>query len=773
MTRSSVQAPADGLDPAAASAVEGAAKEGPEAFWALVDHLARHFSRSYSPAAVRRTLPDGLDERPRLALPRALAAVGLRSDFVRRDLRAIDPVVLPCVLFTRARSRWGGRPILLVRLAGPLATIVDPAEPETSEEVPVRRLRRAVERDVLYVTAREDGTAERLAPETAAKGRRRGHWLWRPVLRNWSAWMQVVVAALAMNVLALAVPIFVMNVYDRVIPNLAFVTLWTLAGGVAIALGLDLAMKVMRGAVIERTSRRIDVEVASSLFAHAMDLTLTKRPGGAAGIASQVRDFEAVRDFFSSSSFVAMVDFMFIGLFVFVLWVVVGPIAFVPLAAVPVVLVLGLVAQVPIAHGVERAQALAAKRHTVLIEALTGIETVKAVAAEPVMQREWENAVAASARINGRTRFWSGFAGSGTMLVQQGVSIVVILWGVYLVAEGRISVGGLIAANILAGRVLAPLGNITQTLVRASQAVKSYRAIDDIQRLPTEGGGGARARSNLRVAAGAVSFRKVGYTYPDAPLPALDGIDLDIAAGETVALLGRVGSGKSTLGRLLCGLLEADAGLILVDGHEIAQYERADLRDGIGYLPQDPDLFTGTIRENLLLGRTRASDEELARALYFAGMDHFIAENPHGLDHHAGERGNRLSGGQRQAIALARLLLRRPRTLFLDEPTNAMDSVTEAVVTARLRELAAEGTGLILCTHRLSLAALAPRFVVLDKSRKALDGPREQVMRALAPDEKGRAAGVGDGRSRGAAIPARTRRRAATAEAAGTTGRGG
>ena len=720
------------------AAQNDAERTEPDPFWLLVDLLARHFGQSYSRAAIERSLPDGIEGGGRAALARTLASVGLRSDFVRRDLRRIDPVVLPCILFARAKSPWGEGPLLLTKLDGANATVVDPREPDTSHEVPMRRLRRQVEGQVLYVTAREDRTAERLDPETRRRGERRGHWLWGPVLSNWNSWSQVLVAALAMNALALAVPIFVMNVYDRVIPNLAFVTLWTLAGGVAIALGLDLVMKLVRTAVIERTSRRIDVQVASGLFARAMDLTLTNRPGGAAGIASQIRDFEAVRDFFTSTSFVAAIDVLFIGIFVFVLWVIVGPIAFVPLAAVPVVIVLGLVAQVPINRGVERAQSLAAKRHTVLIESLSGIETVKAVGAEPVMQREWENAVAATARINGRTRFWSGFASSGTMLVQQGVSIVIILWGVYLVAGGEITVGGLIAANILAGRVLAPLGGITQTLVRAAQAVKSYASINAMQKLPVESEG--RARSVLPVRAGAISVRKVSYSYPDSPVAALNEIDLEVAAGETIALLGRVGSGKSTLGRLACGMLEAQSGLILVDGQEIGQYERADLRDGIGYLPQDPDLFTGTVRENLLLGATRASDEEVNRALYFAGMDYFIAENPNGLDHHTGERGNRLSGGQRQAIGLARLLLRRPKTLFLDEPTNAMDTVTEGIVIARLKELAEEGTGLVLCTHRLSLAALAPRFVVLEDGRKLLDGPREQVMRALQPKPAKRAA---------------------------------
>jgi ATP-binding cassette subfamily C protein LapB len=426
---------------------------------------------------------------------------------------------------------------------------------------------------------------------------------------------------------------------------------------------------------------------------------------------------------------VAIIDLVFVGVFLAVLSWVAGPLVWVPLLAIPVILALAVAAQVPLARSAARAQQLATKRHVVLVESLLGLEAVKSLNAEPVMQREWDTAIAAAARVTGHTRVWSGLVINGTQAIQQGVSVVLIVWGVYLVSEGRITVGALIAANILAGRALAPLATISQTLFRAHYARKAMGALDRLMALPRERD--ATLRSDLRVTRGTVAFRDVTCRYPGAEHPAVADLSLDIRPGETVALLGRVGSGKTTVGKLLNGLLQPDSGNILIDGHAIAQYDPAELRDGVGYLTQDSELFTGTLRENMTIGRPAATDEQVRQALYLAGMDGFVAANPAGLDVHVGEKGNRLSGGQRQGVALARLLLRRPRVLFLDEPTNAMDQQMEAAFIERIGLLKAEMSTLILCTHRMSLAATADRFVVLDRGRKVLDGPKAEVMAAL------------------------------------------
>lgn len=693
---------------------------------ALVSWLAKSHGHAFSAAALRSALPTGLDLKKPSDLARALGTMGLRSRMMTEAPHRIDPAFLPCVLF-----RADGSQVLLVDIAPNRRTftIIEPHADSLRVDLKKRALKRQFTSQVLLVSsarAEERDNRLRSVPDSSA-----GSWFWGPVRESWPSWAQIIVAAFCLNTLTLALPLFVMNVYDRVIPNVAFVTLWTLAVGVGIALLFDLALRTLRSNTLENIARRVDLRVASSLFDQAMNARLMSRPGGAAGMANSIRDFEAVRDFFGSASFVALIDLLFIGIFITALFFVVGPLAWVPLLAIPVVLALAIIAQFPLRRSAARAQQLSARRHIVLVESLLGIEAIKSLNGEPVMQREWENAIAASSRISGQTRFWSGLASSGTQFVQQAVSVGIIVFGVFLLADGQITVGALIAANILAGRVLAPLAAIAQTIFRAHYAFSSMRALTDLMALPRERPLGGGAKSDVRVTSGAIEFKDVTFSYPSAENPALNAASFTINPGESIALLGRVGSGKTTSGKLMNGLLQAERGNILIDGHGLAQIDPAELRDGIGYLTQDSDLFTGTIRENMVIGAPNASDEAIRKALYLAGMDSFVAASAEGLDFYLGEKGNRLSGGQRQGIALARLLLRKTPVLFLDEPTNSMDQQMEATVIQRLGELGDGKRTLIFCTHRMSLAALADRFIVLDQGRKILDGPKEDVLARL------------------------------------------
>ena len=690
--------------------------------FALIEWFARDTAQVFNPAAVAARLPQGADLAQPEMLARALAAISLRSQLVLRDIRRLDPVVLPCVVFQK-----DGPPLVLTSLSGKMATVIDPTSASLLQEVRLRDLRRRIKPGILLVTQAEDAINSRLDPDSAVKPR--AHWFWGAVRSNWGAWSQIMLAALCLNLLALALPLFVMNVYDRVIPNLAYVTLWTLAIGVSLALAFDLILRTVRVAIIERIGRRVDLKVSSSLFAHAMNVKLLTRPGGAAGIANAIRDFENVRDVFASATVVSLIDLMFIGIFLGALYMIVGPLALVPLIAVPVAIVLALVAQVPMARAADQAQRIATKRHVVLVESLVGVETIKSLNAEPVMQREWENAVAAASRVNTRTKFWSSIAGNGTMLIQQGVSVVIIVWGVFLVAAGDITVGGLIAANILAGRVLAPLGTIAQTIFRAQYAAKSLANLNGFMALPSERP--ATIASDLRAGEGKLEFRKVSLTYPGTPTPVLRELSFESAPGEVVAVLGKVGSGKTTMGKVAAGLIDPQSGQVLLDDIAIGQYDPAELRRALGYLPQQPDLFTGTLRENLTIGAPDASDDAINKALYFAAMDSFVASLPDGLETFLGEQGNRLSGGQKQGVALARLLLRKPRVLFLDEPTSSMDHRMEAQVAERLRDLSETGMGMIICTHRMSLAGIADRMLVLDQGRAVLNGPAAEVLEKL------------------------------------------
>lgn len=693
--------------------------------FAAVAWMAAHHSRPFTETALESRLPEGIADGGAEAAVRILDAVGLKSRIVNRPIRRVDPGSLPALVFPR-----DGAPLILVGI-GTATGEVELLDPETGtvSERCNGLVKQRKTSQVVLVAPKEAVTTSRLSPQAVEIDPERSHWLWSELLRHKAAWAQVVLTALGVNLAGLALPIFVMNVFDRVIPNLAFVTLVTLAVGVALALGLDLILRILRSAIIQRVSRRADLAIASQLFGLALRQRILSRSGGAAGAITNLRDFEVVRDFFTSSTLISLIDLFFIGLFLFVLTMIVGPLAWVPIAAIPILLIIAVLAQLPISRSARQAQQMNVKRNVVLIETLSGLETIKSIGAEPVVQREWENAVAASSRVTAQTRNWSTFTGSATVLVQQLVSAGIISWGVFLVAEGAVSLGALVAANILAGRILSPLAGITQTIFRANFAIWSMRSISAFVQTETEQSG--LLRSSLKVRQGRLRLEGVSFVYPEAKVPALSDISLEFEPGTTSALLGRIGSGKSTLGKLLNGTYETNQGTILVDGYEIAQYEPAELRAGVGYLPQDPVLFTGTIQENITMGAASAPESEISRALYLSGIDGFVAQLPEGLNFFIGERGERLSGGQRQALSLARLLLRRPRFLFLDEPTNAMDHQTEAVVIERLGVLQNEGVGMILSTHRMSLAAIAERYVVLERGRVALNGPKEAVMRKL------------------------------------------
>lgn len=696
-------------------------------FWHwVVAWFARHHRQAYSETSVEASLPARSDLSDPAMLSRAFQSVGLKSLLMNRGLRAIDPSLLPCIAFQQ-----DGHALIVLSISKNKrsVTVLDPVEDGLARELPVRKVKRSLNGTIMLIAPEAAQSEGRLHPENVDLAKPGRHWFWGPVGKNKGAWLQITIAALCLNLLNLALPIFVMNVYDRVIPNLAFVTLWTLAIGVSIALVLDFLMRLLRANILESLSGRVDLQASRSLFKQAMDAHLLARPGGAAGLAHRIREFEIVREFFASATFVAMIDALFIGVFILAMWFIVGPIAIVPLVGVGVALLLAVLAQLPLGKRVGLAQSLAAKRHTVLVESLNGIETIKSVGAEPVMQREWENAVAASSRLNGEMRFFSTFATHGTLLVQQAVSVCIIVWGVFLVADGQITVGALIAANLLAGRVLSPLGAIAQTIFRTQHAFRSLRSLSEFMKLPGERSGGVR--SSLQVTNGRVEFDQVTFAYPGTDHPALSRVSFSIEPGESVALLGRVGSGKSTLGKVMNGMLSPQTGQVLIDGTALHQFDPAVLRTGIGYMPQHPDLFTGTILENLTLGNANASEAQIRHALYLAGMDGFVDGLSEGLNFFAGERGQRLSGGQRQGLALARLMLREPKLLFLDEPTNMMDQQMEAVVIQRLAEVAASGVAVVMSTHRHSLATQADRFIVLERGMKALDGPKADVMAQL------------------------------------------
>lgn len=685
--------------------------------------LARSHGKAFSRAGVLAGLPV---EDVKLSVDlfaRAASKIGLSSKLLKRPISRVPGIVAPFVVLLNS-----GDACVVNRKDSDLnrVSVVFPSVSDDHISMDISALEQEAAGYVLYVTS--DATKDGLSAQNTRE-KRKEHWLWPAVFRFWPAWIQVLCAALIINVLALASPLFIMNVYDRVIPTLAIPTLWALASGVVLAIGFDFVLKQVRSHVLDRTSRRVDMKVSSMIFEHAMAIPMARRPVTVGGFANQIREFESVREFFTSASVVAATDFLFIGVFILVLWLIVGPLAFVALGAVPVVLIITALAQIPLIRSVRQTQMKAARRHSILVESLSGAETIKTISGEGVMQRRFEEAIASAARTDSKTKFWSTFTVNATGLVQQSVSIITVVWGVFLISSGEISIGALIAANILSSRVLAPLGNIAQTMMRAQQAFEAVRGLSQLMEIETERD--SVITSGRKIERGDIVFENVDFSYPDATLPALRTLSFSVKAGESIGFAGRIGSGKTTIGKILAGLYTADSGKILIDGIDIKQYDPAELRNSVGFLPQEPELFAGTLRENIILGKPNASEAEIAEALALSGADSFVNTHPLGLNLPVGERGRGLSGGQRQAVTLARLMLRKPKILFLDEPSSAMDGGFEATLVSRLKSYVDEGRTLIVCAHRGAMTELIDRLIILEKGTVVGDGPKATVVKAL------------------------------------------
>jgi ATP-binding cassette, subfamily C, bacterial LapB len=461
-----------------------------------------------------------------------------------------------------------------------------------------------------------------------------------------------------------------------------------------------------------------------------MGIRMAARPASAGAFANNLREFESLRDFFTSATMVTLVDLPFVVLFIGIVWWIGGPVALVPAIAVPLVIGFGLLLQVPLNRIVRRTFQEAAQKHGVLVESINGLETIKSIGAEGRMQRNWEQFVGATAVSGMRARLLSGLGVNVSLLAQNLVTVGVVIFGVYRIADGLMTVGALVACTIITGRAMAPLAQVAGLLTRYHQARAAYDALDKVMGLAVERPAQARFLHRPQLH-GELAFREVTFAYPGQKQPALDKISFVIKPGERVGLIGRIGSGKSTIEKLVLGLYEPDQGAVLIDGTDLRQIDPADLRRSIGCVLQDVCLFQGTIRDNIALGAPFVDDRALLRAARIAGVEDFVARHPLGFDLNVGERGERLSGGQRQAVAVARALLLDPPILVLDEPSSAMDNGAEGRLKQRLEEIL-PGKTLLLVTHRASLLTLVERLIVLDGGRMVADGPRHDVLNALA-----------------------------------------
>ncbi len=551
-------------------------------------------------------------------------------------------------------------------------------------------------------------------------------WLSDPLRKNRSIYTKVAFAAAMINFFALFTSLFTMTVYDRVVPNNATDSLIALSIGLVIVVIFDFVLKLLRAYYVDVAGARIDRDIGKAIFQQILDMRLDLGRRSTGGLAGLVREIETLRDFFASATLTALVDMPFIIITLIVIWLIGGSIVFVPMALIPLV-VLTAIATQPVMRKLS-AETLgdALNKQSVLVETIGSLETVKSANAGPMLADRWDNAVLGHAGSSLRQRLVStisiNIAGSMQTLAYTGV----VIFGVYAIANQTLTMGGLIACSILAGRAVAPLSTNAHLLTRINGARTAYNQINLMMAQPPEGPSGAGLHlPNLQ---GGIEFRDVDFRYPNAAEQALTGVSFKIKPGEHVALIGPIGSGKSTVARLLIGLYPPTSGLVLVDGTDIRQLAPKSLRSKIGALFQDNVLMTGTIRENILLGRDDHDEEEMLRATQISLAHEFISQMPNGYDLVLADRGDGLSGGQRQSIALARALVGRPPIIILDEPTSSVDTETEARMLQNLRS-EFEGRTLVLITHRPSMLALVDRVIVLARGRVALDGKPEQVTR--------------------------------------------
>ena len=691
--------------------------------------LARHHGLPATPESLSAGLP--LTEAGITAsfLQRAAKKVGLNSRLRKIAIKDIPDSVCPAILLLED---------------GDACVYLGPTKGGAVEVIYPRLVDSVVEEAQADLEAKFSGFALLARPKfrfdsrvDSSDANRDGHWFWSAIRENMPVYKDVLVAAFFINLFALAVPIFMMNVYDRVVPNAAFDTLWVLATGVVIVLVADMVLKSMRGHFLDLASRRVDVELSAKIMERTLGMRLEYRPASVGSFAVNLRSFETLRDFITSTTITTIVDLPFSVLFLAVIAWIAWPLLIPVLLGVAAILVYALFARGRLQRLTESTYQAGAQRNATLIESLTGLDTLKALGAESVMQRKWEETTRFLAGVGVDLRLATLSVTHFTMFAQQLVTVGVIIVGVFLISEGQLTMGGLIAGSMLSRRAMQPFGQVAGLITQAHNARMALDTLNGLFEMPAErrDGGAFVSRDSFR---GDVTFNNVSFAYPGSETASVSGISFSIKAGEHVAIVGRVGSGKSTLTKLAMGLYEPTEGAVLIDGIDLRQLDPAEYRNAVGYVPQDVTLFHGTLRENLTLAHRGIEDSSLVRAAQQAALIDFVNRHPRGFDMPISERGDSVSGGQRRCIALARSLVHTPGILFFDEPTGSMDNTTEAVIKKELTAYL-PGRTLLLVTHRNALLELVDRIIVIDGGRIVADGARETVLDALKQGKIGRA----------------------------------
>ncbi|MFO8088242.1 MAG: type I secretion system permease/ATPase [Desulfatiglandaceae bacterium] len=683
--------------------------------------LTRLHGRSASKTALVSGLPLVRNRLTVELFSRAAERVDLASRVVKRPLNKIYSLQLPAVLLLN-----DGQACLLVERDADKFKLLLPETGMGETEISKKELQKVYAGYAIFVRPRFRQEAKSLDELGYLSTK---SWFWGTIFKSWRIYRDVFVASFLINLFGLATPFFVLNVYDRVIPNNAFETLWVLATGIAVIYLFALIMRLLRGYFVDEAGKKANLRISSILLQKVLGLRMEVRPKSIGSFSRNMQEFETIRDFITSFSITTLIDLPFVALGLFVIWYIGGEIVFIHIIAIFLLLLYSLIIQGPLQKAVNNTFQASAQKNAILVEGLAGLETIKMLGAESQIQRAWEDAVSYIAKWSAKSRMLSSSVNHFSFFVQSLVVVFVVVAGVYMISEGFLTMGGLIALVILSRQAVAPMAQVVNLATRFHRARAALKSLNAIMELPVERPAGKAFLHRTRFE-GTIGVKNLVFAYPGQGVNVINNITLDIGAGEKVGIIGPVGSGKTTLGKLALGLYEPTGGMVSMDGTDIRQIDPAELRRFIGYVPQDIVLFRGTVRDNITIGTHDVDDALIMNASKNAGVNLFVSKHPKGFDMEVEEGGRGLSGGQRQCIVLARALLLDPPVLVLDEPTSNMDNRTEGMIKQNLAGLLKDKT-LLLITHRASLLEMVDRLIVIDNGTVVADGPRASVLEAL------------------------------------------
>ena len=685
-------------------------------------YVSRYYGLANSPEALVNGLPLSDGKLTPFLFPRSAERAGLVAKENRSDLDSIPHLILPAVLLLKQGEACVLNSIDLEKQEAEIITAESGMVPII---IPVAELKEQfIGR---YFLVKKQFRYDERSPEVLKT--RKGHWFWSTIWESKNIYRDVLIASILINIFAIAAPMFTRLVYDKVVPNLAFETLWVLASGIFVVFLFDLLLKLMRSYFIDVAGKKSDILISSKLFSKVLGIRMEAKPASVGAFAKNLQEFESIREFFTSATIGSLIDLPFALMFLALIWLMAGNLVFVPVAGVVILIIYALLIQGPLRRTIEEGSRLASQKYANLIESLAGLETVKLFSAQSQFQFRWEEAVAHMANWNIKSRRITDSIQNTAGFVQQSTNVGMIIFGVYLIAEGELTMGGLIAATMLSGRAISPLVQLSLLSTRYNQAKSSMTLIEQVMSMPDEQEEGKRY-IHRPIIQGHIALDKVTFHYPDSPVASVRDLSLTIAPGEKVAIIGRIGSGKTTLERLIMGLYKPTEGHVRIDDTDMEQLHHVDVRRNIGCVPQDSNLFYGSVRDNITLGRPLVDDRDVMDAANRAGVTAFTQQDPAGLERQVGEGGGLLSGGQRQSIAIARAFLGRPPVLLMDEPTSAMDNRSEMHIKHQLSQLLPSET-LILITHKTSMLDVVDRVIVMEKGSIIADGPKAKVLSDL------------------------------------------